>query len=542
MSVLQLLTEHWLPVLRRSGLRSTIAPSDITDGYDTDPVMALDWPRPDFCVAGLELLTGLLATGYPPDGGRDWLDRWEQPPKSDALADAFAPLAAAFALDGDGPRFMQDCEELVSEAEPVEQLLIEAPGASTRSKNTDLLVRRGRVSTLGRAAAAMALYTFQSWAPAGGAGNRTGLRGGGPLVTLVLPGARPTLWQTLWANVPDGMAAEADKMALIFPWLAPTRTSKEGRVVTPGREAHPLQCWWGMPRRIRLDFSVLDKPQRCGLTGVPDDVAVSTWRQRPHGPNYAAWGGVHPLSPTYQQKPGTERLAVHPQPGGIGYRHWLGLVLKDGTGLRQPAPSMTAWRDDRQPDVRAEVRFLAAGFDMDNMKSRGFVESIMPLPSGRDREAQTRLDALARRLVLSAEAVAAMLRSAVRFALFSAGATVRDTELLSVVRERLWEATEPAFFAALAGNPVADDDTVERAWHGLLRMTALGLFDEVAPMDPDVPPLVRQGETVPRLVRARRSLSFGLRGFGKDGQALFDILGLPAAQPRQAKQKKGAVP
>jgi CRISPR system Cascade subunit CasA len=536
-----LLADPWLPVIRRSGLRCTILPSGITDGHGSDPVMALDWPRPDFCVAGMELLTGLLATACPPDRLRDWLDRWEQPPDPDALAAAFAPLAVAFELDGDGPRFMQDREDLVSEAEPVEQLLIEAPGASTRSKNTDLLVRRGRVSTLGRAAAAMALYTFQSWAPAGGAGNRTGLRGGGPLVTMVLPGAQPTLWQTLWANVPDNEPAEPHDLPRIFPWLAPTQTSKEGRVVTPV-EAHTLQCWWGMPRRIRLDLDTLDEPRPCGLTGVPDTVAVSTWRQRPHGPNYAAWGGVHPLTPTYQQKPGTERLALHAQPGGIGYRHWLGLVLKDGTGLRQPAPAISTWRDDRQPDVRADVRLLAAGFDMDNMKARGFVESTMPLPAAPDKAVQDRLDELARRLVLSAEAVAGMLRAAVRSALFSAGATVRpDLELLSLVRERLWADTEPAFFAALA-RPLSKEGREERDWHAMLRTTALWLFDEAAPMDPDVPPLVRQGETAPRLVRARRNLAFALQGFGKDGQALFETLGLPAAESRKGKQKKGKAP
>ena len=534
---MNIVSDVWVPVIRRSGEQARISPPGITDDYDADPVIALDWPRPDFCVAGLELLIGLLATACPPDGSADWFDRWERPPSPDVLTAAFAPLAAAFVLDGDGPRFMQDRDDLVSEAEPVEQLLIEAPGASTRAKNTDLLVRRGRVATMGRAAAAMALYTFQSWAPAGGAGNRTGLRGGGPLVTMVMPGTRPTLWQTLWANVPEGEAAAAADLPHIFPWLAATQTSKEGRVVTP-TAAHPLQCWWGMPRRIRLDFTSLDAPRRCDMTGQPDTVAVSTWRQRPHGPNYAAWGGVHPLSPTYQQKPGTERLAVHPQPGGIGYRHWLGLVLKDDAGLRLPAPTISTWRDARQPDVRIEPRLLAAGFDMDNMKARGFVESIMPLPAGPDPDAQTRLDHLARRLVRSAEAVANMLRAAVRAALFSAGAPARDMELLSLVRERLWAETEPAFFDALARRPMPEDGTAERAWQALLRSAALRLFDEAAPMQPDVPPLTRQGETVPRLVRARRTLLFGLQGFGKDGQALFERLGLPAAQP--GKQKKGA--
>ncbi len=533
-------SDPWLPVLRQDGQRCTIAPSDITTDHDSNPVTALDWPRPDFCVAGLELLTGLLATACPPDGHRAWLERWEAPPNPDDLADAFAPLQAAFELDGPGPRFMQDREDLVSEPEPVERLLIEAPGESTVKKNTDLLVRRGQVATLGRAAAAMALYTFQSWAPAGGAGNRVGLRGGGPLVTMVLPGAAPTLWQTLWANVPEGEPAELHDLPLIFPWLAPALTSKDGRVVAPGNGAHPLQCWWGMPRRIRLDFATLGEPRPCGLTGAPDTSAVATWRQRPHGANYAAWGGEHPLSPTYQQKPGAERLALHPQPGGIGYRHWLGLVTKDWAGLRQPAPAVALWRQMRSGDAASGTRLLAAGFDMDNMKARGFVESTMPLPAASDPAKRDRLDDLARRLVLSAEAVAGMLRAAVRFALFSAGASVKaDLALLSLVRERLWADTEPAFFDALA-RMLPDEAQQARQWQALLRTTALRLFDEVAPMEPDAAPLARQGETTPRLPRARRNLVFGMQGFGKDGQALFHLLGLPPAESKAARKGRAA--
>lgn len=538
--MLNLITDPWLPVARRSGCCCTISLADITAVHGVDPVVAINWPRPDFCVAALELLIGLLATACPPEGHHAWLDRWEAPPGPDELAAAFAPLAHAFDLDGNGPRFMQDWEDLVSEAEPVEQLLIEAPGASTRTKNTDLLVRRGRVASMGRPAAAMALYTFQSWAPAGGAGNRTGLRGGGPMVTMVVPGRDPTLWQVVWANVPCGDAPAAHDLPRILPWLAPASLSKDGRIVTPDT-AHPLQCWWGMPRRIRLDFAALDRLQPCGLTGVPDSITVQSWRQRPHGPNYAAWGGVHPLTPTYQQKPGMERLALHPQPGGIGYRHWLGLVLQDAAGLRQPAQTVATWREERQGDIAEVGRLLAAGYDMDNMKARGFVESTMPLPTAPDPAARQRLDVLARRLVLSAEQTAGLLRTAVRAALFSAGATVRpDLELLATVRERLWEMTEPAFFDVLARIPLAPDGVEECAWQARLRRIALSLFDEAAPMEPDVAPLVRQGESVPRLVRARRNLLFALQGYGKDGAALFATLDLPAVTPPKAGKRKVA--
>lgn len=75
---LNLLTDAWLPVIRRSGEREVVRPAQITERYE-DPIVAVDWPRPDFRIATVELLTGLLTTAYPPEIG-EWIERWEQPP------------------------------------------------------------------------------------------------------------------------------------------------------------------------------------------------------------------------------------------------------------------------------------------------------------------------------------------------------------------------------------------------------------------------------------------------------------------------------
>lgn len=542
--MLNLLTDPWLPVVRLHSGRCTISPAEITAALDSDPVIAIDWPRADFRVATLEFLIGLLCTACPPEDHDSWLEGWAEPPTPEALAAAFAPIAHAFVLDGPGPRFLQDVEDLVSRAEPVERLLIESPGDSTITKNTDLLVRRDRVATLGRAAAAITLYTFQSWAPAGGAGNRTGLRGGGPMVTLVAPTRHATLWHLLWANVPCGERPAPDDWLRVFPWLAPTVTSKDKTVVTPD-SAHPLQCWWGMPRRIRLDFTE-GVPRPCGLTGVPDDVMVASWRQRPHGPNYAAWGGVHPLTPVYQLQTGTEVLPLHPQPGGVGYRNWLGLVVEAEGGLRRPAASVTIWRQRRDKDAEekagAGTRLLAAGYDMDNMKARGFVEAEMPLPPAGDDKARARIDALAYRLVRATDQAARLLRAAVRAALFGAGATVKiEAAMLSAVAERLWWETEEPFFDALHHAATTPEGEAEKTWQRRLLNGAMALFDEVAPLDPDVPPMPGTGEREPRLFQARRRLRSALRGYDKDGEALFGALGLPPP-PQPKKQPKPKTP
>jgi CRISPR system Cascade subunit CasA len=543
--VLNLLTAPWIPVRRLNSGPDIISPSGLLDHLTEDPVIAIDWPRADFRIATFEFLIGLLATSCPPEDGNDWLDWWESPPDSAALAVKLAPYAHAFNLDGDGPRFLQDVEDLVSAAEPIERLLIEAPGASTIVKNTDLLVHRDQVSTLGRPAAAIALFTFQAWAPAGGAGNRTGLRGGGPLSTFVLPGARRTLWHMLWANVPYGEPPNTSDLKRVFPWLAPTLTSDGGRVVTPDG-AHPLQAWWGTPRRIRLDFQPADAALPCGLTGVPDTVRVPSWRQRPQGANYQLWGDLHPLTPRYRVKPTSEVLPVHPQPGGIGYRHWVGLVVSDVAGLRWPAPSVSTWRANRAGDVWRDHqdarhdRILAAGYDMDNMKARGFVESEMPLPAIPDAEVRQRVDDLARQLVLAADAVAGLLRKAVRDALFSAGASVKlDWEMLSAVREQLWEGTEAAFHAALARESARAASTPgpePLTWLEAMRTLALELFDAAAPLAADAGSMPKSDDGIRRLLRARRNLGISLRGYLKDGAALFETLGLPQVEAKQAKK------
>ena len=198
---------------------------------------------------------------------------------------------------------------------------------------------------------------------------------------------------------------------------------------------------------------------------------------------------------------------------------------------RESPATIAAWRrtDRRAIDLGPRTRLLAAGYDMDNMKARGFVESEMPLPGASDPEAQ---DALAQALVRSADLVAGLLRNAVRQALFSPGATVKlDAELLASQRERLWERTEAAFFAALLRQGEEPEEGAKTAWLRLLREVALSLFDEAAPLRPET----SMASAAPRIAAARRRLLFALTGFGKDGVALFGTLGLPlpAAQKKR---------
>lgn len=519
-------------------MRDVVAPCGIAS-VEPDPVVALDWPRPDFRMAGLEFLAGLLTLACPPRNTREWVRGYHAPPGAGALAEAFAPLAHAFVLDGDGPRFMQEREDFTAGANPAAALLIEAPGANTVKLNTDLLNKRGQVPTLSRAAAAMALFTLQTYAPSGGAGNRVGLRGGGPLTTMAVPPALPgepevLLWHLLWSNVPCGEAPDEGDLPRILPWLGPTRVSdKDGRPTTPD-DVHELQAWWGMPRRVRLDFSGADGAL-CSLTGQADGTMVRSWRQRPWGVQYSTWGRLHPLSPCYRTKPDEEWLYLHPQPGGIGYQHWLGLVSLDAGETRSVAPAVWEFRRIRAAETGAGPapwRLLAAGYDMDNMKARSFAESEMPVQDPLDPAAAAAHDALLRNMVRAADVVARLLANGVRRALFSEGATVAlDTAPLASLRDRFWSETADAFFARAASAAAgASDDDTRALWLRDIGRTARRLFDEAAPVD-------ASGEGHPaRIADAARQMSFALAGYGKSGEAVFNALG--AALPDGARKAK----
>jgi CRISPR system Cascade subunit CasA len=539
---LNLIHHAWLPVRRRDGTTCLIAPHEIAPDHP-NPVVALDWPRPDFNLAATEFLIGLHAVAGPPAHDDDWSDRYLSPPDAAALQAEFAPLAPCFELDGPGPRFMQDREDFPGEPNPPASLLIDAPGENTIKRNTDIMVRRGGARHMSRATAAMALYTLQSFAPSGGAGNRTGLRGGGPLVTLALPDPRPgdhvtTLWHIVWANTPIHARPTPSDYPRIFPWLAPTRVSdKTGRATTPV-DVHPLQAFWGMPRRIRLDFAPNTEHLPCDLTGAIDNVLITGWRQKPWGTNYADWGKVHPNAPCYRVKPNAELLYVHPQPGGIGYRNFLGLLFEDTDALSQVAPGIAQFRrlmvDVQTPPLT--WRLLAAGYDMDNMKARGFVESELPVVQSADPDARARQDAQLRRMVLAAGMVAGLLLRCVRTALFGDGTVPADAASLAALRERFWDSTSGPFFDLMQNADTTE--TTSTAWLAALNRHARALFDEAAPID-------ASGEGHPdRIAGAARQLGLTLAGYGAEGQKLFRELGLapPETAAKPKRGKKGTTP
>jgi CRISPR system Cascade subunit CasA len=546
-----LVRRAWVPVALEDERRVFVRPCDITSLYEGESIVRIDTGRPDCDISLTELLVGLLAAALGPKDRRQWVARYREPPTCEELNAAFRPLEPAMVLDGEGPRFFQDLEALDGKPNGVEALFIDAAGSATH------FVKSGRTTVLSRAGAAIALATLQTSAPAGGRGNRTSLRGGGPLTTLVVPGTddrrEPTLWRRLWTNVPSGFAASADDLPSVFPWLQVTRTSENGEVTTP-EHVHRAQAFFGMPRRIRLLFAENAEGRACDLLGIVDDVVVTGYVMRPWGTNYKGWSRAHPLSPYYKQRPADpEFLPLHLQSSRIGYRDWLGMVIETPDGLRVPAQCLDAFRERaeelEQQAVHRDARFLVAGYGMDNMKPLDFAEALLPLIISTNAGANVAIKDLARSWVKAADLIANQLGSAVKRALYgSNGSAARDSTVLDGVTFRFWADTEDAFYGKLreaAGNIEARASdlsehrydlyrTAGAAWLGVLKSCALRIFDDAVPIES------AESDQIADIIEGRRFLLLALTGHGDAGKRVFEALSQPPVNSSAKRGRKAA--
>lgn len=529
--------QRWIPVALEDGQRAFVRPCEISEPYEGKAILRIATGRPDCDVSLTEVLIGLLAASVGPSGEREWADLYLKPPSKAELEAALLRFEPALRLDGDGCRFFQDRETLEGATTPVEALFMDAPA--------EHFVKPGRISVLSRTGAAIALLTLQTSAPAGGAGHRTSLRGGGPLSTLAVPGTandrEPTLWQRLWANVPDDMKTEDGRtLSRVFPWLGNTRTSdlKNGGVSTAPEDVDPAQCFFGMPRRIRLVFEPNTNGRACDLTGQVDDTVVTGYITRPWGTNYVSWSRGHPLSPYYKPKPtDTEYLPLHLQSSHVGYRDWLGMVVANHRTV--PAACIETFRRrareiaEHEPNAGRRSRLLVAGYAMDNMKPLDFGEAMLPLLVARTDKADDAIKDLTRAWVQAADGVSSQLVTAVRVALYGPkGKADRDSATLGPVRARFWTETEPEFFRHLRA---AADEIEAKAdelsdhlldvqsaaggrWLRTLTRHALGIFDETVPLDD------AESDRIRDVIDGRKLLVLTLKGYGAAGKALFHQL------------------
>ena len=546
-----LIDERWIPVIRRDGTKTVIAPWEVTEQFKENPVVALDAPRPDFNGALIQFLIGLVQMVAAPQNNTEWRKKLIDPPKPDELKKMFATVHHAFDLGGDGPRFMQAFESFDDfTLSGVAGLLIDTPGENALAQNKDHFIKRGTVNSMCLPCCATALFTSQINAYGDGPGYRTSLRGGsGPLTTLVISDDRHnTLWQLIWLNILEkgcflNICADAGKIAPkdTFPWLAATRTSEQntGHETTP-MNVHPNQMFWSMSQRIKLN---IEETQigTCDICGNFSNSCIAAFKKKNSGVNYVgSW--LHPLTPYRQKEDGTT-IPSHGERGGLTYRHWLGYVSVDSGNNRSPARVVHEFYKRIKPDW--QFRLWVFGYDIYNSaKVRCWYEAKMPLLDIDKKILKTFEDEIAN-LVVSASEVISNTKSAIKKALFAKVKGVKkngealweiptsikeDKEFFYQVALTFWQSTEAIFYHTMfllkdCIESGKESLGIKMAWHRNLCESADNIFvsnvmnNSIEDTDPK------------RVVIARSEL-----GRYNRGKKIKELLGMPVEKSKSDKK------
>lgn len=438
-------------VRRQKGEYERIFPWEITRDHATNPVVDFYTNRMDFNGMLFQRAIALFQQIMAPDMlGNERRKLFLEPPPPETLRQWFidSGITEAFNLDG-RHRFMQDQDELEEqEPKPITALLLDTMGSATH-----FVKNHSPDDGFCPACAAVALDTYQTNGPPAGRGYRTGLRGGGPLTTVILyeprkPDKDPpaSLWRSICLNVLEKSQLEnneKNELRDIFPWLAPTRTSEPGTGKdTTYVDVHPLQMFWGMPSRIRLDM----ENRREGYCAICNrqDALITRMRVKAYGINYAGdW--PHPLTPYTRDNKG-QNLPMHPKAGGIQYRHWLGLVQRNEEIKREPARVVRQFMD-KGFNRLGKLKIRAFGYELSNVKPIAWHEATLPLHYLPDNERRKDFDKDVENLVEAATEMLKNLKNCLKKAWFSEGSTVRgDTSFVDL---EFWQQTDSTFYQIL---------------------------------------------------------------------------------------------
>jgi CRISPR system Cascade subunit CasA len=520
-----LIDEKWIPVKRKDGTPDTIRPWEVTDGFDENPIVGLNAPRPDFNAALIQFLIGLVQTTIAPANKIEWKKKLQIPPTPNELKASFMKVRPAFELAGEGPRFMQDFDELIGQAGSIDGLLIDEPGENALKNNTDFFVKRKQDSfSMCPACCAAAIFSLQTNAPAGGRGYMTSLRGGGPLTTLVIgSGQFDTLWHTAWLNVLESnkfrglanssLAYPCEK----FPWLAKTKAN-----VTE-RQIHPAQYFWATPRRIKLTQEN-SYEGKCDVCSCESNKLISQYIELPNGTKYQE-PMKHPLSAFNR----SSTKAVLTQPGGVNYRHWLGLVVIDSDSKNEPARVVHEFIQERQ-ERDSQFRLWAFGYDFvpGQNKARCWYESTMPLLHI-EQSMRGEFEGYVAGMVKAAAKIAFNARAALKKAWFKRPGDAKGD--VTFVDNSFWHQTESVFYETLGNLRTSLESgtgSVDacQVWHKTLCEQALKLFDGYAWNSP-----IEDGDPK-RVVTARKELQMY-----NHSKNIKELLGMSVEKSPSGKRK-----
>lgn len=505
---MNLIRDPWLPCLMQD---SSIQVLRLAEMVRPD-VIDLALPRSDFQAAAYQFLIGLLQTVMAPENNSEWHQRYNNLPTIVELQSFLDKVAHAFSLIGEGPLFMQDFDDLEDcKSSDINGLFIDGPGENGLKNNTDHFVKRDTNTAISLPMAAMALITWQINGVAFGSGYRVGLRGAGPLTSLVVSNDPNTsLWQNLWLNVINREYWVYDDPDLasssVFPWLGPTKCSNVPNSEIYADEAHPLVMYWATATRLRLEVQQCESV--CAVSGKAVKKIVKSFKRQNYGNNYAGtW--FHPFN-AYRfnlKKPEEIPNPVKPQSDGITYRIWDVLSFTDKSNGHIRAKVIDHYYDVTKrirSKFSAVPRLWCFGYNMKNREALCWYSRELPIIN-HDYEKQEDFLLAIKELQILANKFRLEINNRIKEAWFDRpGDAKGDT---SFIAAEFWQRTENIFFEAVQAlskqeyyYPLATVSADQ--WLNAMQKVIQNLFDEYT-LTVDV----GDPKQIKRIMQARRFLN-----------------------------------
>lgn len=482
----------------------------------------LNAPRSDLNCAMLQFLIGLVQTTMAPEDDEEWVNNLSDIPSEDTVRTAFSSVSHCFNLFGDSSRFMQDTTlpddpkikaYLIAKREGkakenndpeirIEKLAIGSPGDNTLKKNCDLFVKRNSIESICPSCAAMTLFAVMTNGPSMGRNHLTGLRGGGPLTTIVEAvdeKQQTNLQRTIWLNVlPKDYFFNANcktdcEEKLVFPWLNICNTEKFGELKP--NEVSQLQIFWATPLRIYLNLES-SEGDTCDICGCSTDHPIKGYYSKTFGYKYESniWYDYQTLSPVYKDTIKNQWLPRHLNPSGLSYRDWIGIVQNttDDRGReKSQAAKVVLYNLKKGTDLKdlgISFQLHSFGCDFDKADARCWYDRKMRLYV----TDQDKLDIFfghAKKIATAASEIEKSTHGYIREARYRdmKGISTKDSKRkkadLRSVHMQFWSETEELFYKTLDAifrsiSSISDINRAKCKWITEIRKESLRIFDE----------------------------------------------------------------
>ena len=459
-----LIEEKWIPVIRRSGSVSMMAPWEITD--TDDPPLKVRFTRQDMNSAVTQFLIGLVQTTMTPADEDEWLDLLERRPSSEELRARMLSVKDAFELIGGPHPFMQ--ETGIEGNKTIDSLILTSPGENTVKLNKDFFIKRSSgESCLCLSCTAATVYTMQALAPVGGSGYSCSIRGSCPLTTML---EGEDLFSTVFLNVLSQNNLVGDSKDMIFPWMSDTRGD-----VLYSSENDPRMVYWTTVRRLSLGDVVQG---RCMLCGRESSV-ITDYNTVNKGTIFKDW--VHPLCPYSSDNTRLVPIMVRDNIGH--FDQWTYMIYEIGSGIR-PALVVSQLKRNRK-DVSEilgnhHIRLWISGYLNDKALVKGWKEMRQPILMDYDNNTELLIRTSIEKIIGLTDFGLKQLISALGILYGSRDPDKKNktSKIPSDTKERFWSECDSIFPEAVRRISSEYDQSIFADWGSSLRSITMSIFDD----------------------------------------------------------------